>query len=66
MTKNDAAFFFQLPSTLLEDLRNLAEENALSTSAFIRQSIARNIRAYHAVETAQTFAKERSAIIRQA
>ena len=64
MTKNDTAFFFQLPQSLLEDVRATADENAISTSAFIRQSIAKNIRSYRAAETADAAAKARSAFTR--
>lgn len=64
MTKNDTAFFFQLPKSLLEDIRATADENAISTSAFIRQSIAKNIRAYRAAENADHAAKAQSAFMR--
>lgn len=66
MKKNDASFLFQLPTPLLESTRNTAAENAISASAFIRQSIVKNIRAHTATEQAQTASKIHSAFLRRA
>ncbi|MGH2478039.1 MAG: hypothetical protein ACRED7_12325 [Stellaceae bacterium] len=62
--KNDAVFFFQLPSTLLDQVRHIANDNALSASAFVRQSIIRNARAYRADDAAEIAARQRSANLR--
>ena len=61
---NYTKFLFYLPPQLLTDARAVANENAISTSAFIRQSLTRNIRAYRATETAMADAKVRSAQLR--
>ncbi len=54
-------FLFYLPPQLLTETRTIAGENSISTSAFIRQSLCRNIRAYRITENAQNEAKTRSA-----
>ena len=64
--RNDDAFYFVMPSTLLEQVRQIAEKNSISMGAFVRQSLSRNIRAYetydHAVSTAlYRTAQQRSA-----
>ena len=64
--KNDYPFLFVAPSTLIEQVRQIAAKNSISMSAFIRQSIARNCTAYqtydHAVSTALSrTAQQRSA-----
>lgn len=61
---NFKRFLFYIPQALLTETRTIAGENSISTSAFIRQSLTRNIRAYRATETAQNEAKMRSAQVR--
>lgn len=61
---NFKRFLFYIPQQLLTETRTIAGENAISTSAFIRQSVARNIRAYRVMENAQIEAKTRSAQVR--
>jgi hypothetical protein len=43
MLRNDTSFYFQLPASLLAQAREMAEHNGISTSAFIREAIARNL-----------------------
>ncbi len=61
---NFKKFLFYIPQQLLAETRTIAGENSISTSAFIRQSVARNIRAYRVMENAQIEAKTRSAQVR--
>ena len=61
---NFKRFLFYIPQPLLVESRAIANENSISTSAFIRQSLTRNIRAYRATEAAMTEAKARSAQVR--
>jgi hypothetical protein len=61
---NFKKFLFYLPPQLLTETRAIAGENSISTSAFIRQSLTRNIRAHRATEKATDDAKARSAQVR--
>jgi hypothetical protein len=61
---NFQRFLFYIPQPLLTETRTIAGENSISASAFIRQSIIRNIRAYRATESAMNEAKARSAQVR--
>ena len=57
-------FLFYIPQQLLAETRSIATEHSISASAFIRQSLTRNIRSYRATEAAISEAKTRSAQIR--
>jgi hypothetical protein len=46
MKQNDTEFLLRLSKILLEQTKEVAEENHISTAAFIRQSISRNIKIY--------------------
>lgn len=59
--RNDYPFLFVAPSTLMEQVRQISERNAISMSAFIRQSITRNLNAYATYENAVSTALSRSA-----
>ena len=59
--RNDYPFLFVAPSTLMEQVRQISEKNAISMSAFIRQSITRNLNAYAAYEIAVSTALSRPA-----
>lgn len=59
--RNDYPFLFVAPSTLMEQVRQISEKNAISMSSFIRQSIARNLNAYATYENAVSAALSRSA-----
>lgn len=61
---NFKRFLFYIPQSLLTETRTIAGENAISASAFIRQSIVRNIKSYRATEAAMNEAKARSAQVR--
>ena len=51
-------FLFYLPQQLLTETRSVASENAISTSAFIRLSLSRNIRAHRARDMVTVEANE--------
>ena len=59
--RNDYPFLLVAPSTLMEQVRQISERNAISMSAFIRQSITRNLNAYATYENAVSTALSRSA-----
>ena len=59
--RNDDAFYFVMPSTLLEQVRQIAEKNSISMSAFIRQSLKRNLSAYATYDHAMATALSRTA-----
>ena len=64
--RNDDAFYFVMPSTLLEQVRQIAEKNSISMSAFIRQSLKRNLSAYATYDHAMATALSRTAQQRSA
>ena len=59
--RNDDAFYFVMPSTLLEQVRQIAEKNSISMSAFIRQILKRNLSAYATYDHAMSTALSRTA-----
>lgn len=59
--RNDYPFLFVAPSPLMEQVRQISEKNAISMSAFIRQSITRNLNAYAAYDIAVSTALSRPA-----
>ena len=59
--RNDDAFYFVAPSTLLEQVRQIAEKNSISMSAFVRQSLKRNLSAYATYDHAMATALSRTA-----
>lgn len=59
--KNDYPFLFVAPSMLMEQVRSIAAKNSISMSAFIRQSITRNLSAYATYENAVSTALSRTA-----
>ena len=59
--KNDYPFLFVAPSTLIEQVRQIAEKNSISMSAFIRQSLKRNLSAYATYDHAMSTALSRTA-----
>ena len=59
--RNDYPFLFVAPSTLMEQVRQISEKNAISMSSFVRQSITRNLNAYAAYEIAVSTALSRPA-----
>jgi len=61
---NFKRFLFYIPQQLLTETRTIACENSISASAFIRQSLTRNIRSYRATEKSMEDAKARSAQLR--
>ena len=61
---NFKRFLFYIPQALLTETRTIAGENSISASAFIRQSLTRNIRAYRTTEKSMEDAKARSAQLR--
>ena len=64
--KNDYPFLIVAPSTLIEQVRQIAEKNSISMSAFIRQSLKRNLSAYETYENAVSTALSRTAQQRSA
>ena len=64
--KNDYHFLFVAPSTLMEHVRQIAEKNSISMSAFIRQSLKRNLSAYATYDHAMATALSRTAQQRSA
>jgi|CXWL01.1.fsa_nt_gi hypothetical protein len=64
--RNDYPFLLVAPSTLMEQVRQISEKNAISMSGFIRQSITRNLNAYATYENAVSTALSRSAQQRSA
>ena len=64
--KNDYPFLFVAPSTLIEQVRQIAEKNSISMSAFIRQSLKRNLSAYATYDHAMATALSRTAQQRSA
>jgi len=61
---NFKKFLFYCPQALLAETRSIAGENSISTSAFIRESLARNIRAHRVTENAMIEMNTLSATIR--
>ena len=59
--RNDYPFLLVAPSTLMEQVRQISERNAISMSAFVRQSITRNLNAYATYENAVSTALSRTA-----
>lgn len=59
--RNNYPFLLVAPSTLMEQVRQISERDAISMSAFIRQSITRNLNAYASYEAAVSTALSRSA-----
>ena len=59
--RNDYHFLFVAPKPLMEQVRQIAERNSISMSSFIRQSITRNLSAYHTYDHAMATALTRTA-----
>ena len=64
--RNDYPFLFVAPSSLIEQVRQIAERNSISMSSFIRQSIIRNLSAYQTYDNAVSTALSRTAQQRSA
>ena len=59
--KNDYPFLFVAPSSLIEQVRQIAEKNSISMGAFVRQSLKRNLSAYATYDLAISTALSRTA-----